>query len=390
MTWLSGWGKRIKITVDSGDIDGDLTHFPLMVHLSAACGIAAAFDASPIFDEVGASSQKIAVTKDDEVTEIYVEVEYWDSGSEEAILWVSKSDLVIANASDTDLYIYYDSTHADNTDYIGLCADGSAATHAVWDANFKGVFHLRDVTTSTILDSTSNNNDGTKKGANEPQEVTGAHSIGKGQDFDGGDDEIDHGNDTTLRITPTLTLEAWVRFDALETVLIGYAGIWDTGAGKRSYSFYTGSTAADKHMRFVASDDGTWNAGHRCEVLETGNYAIDTWYQYTVTFNSGSPKMYRDGADVTNVALDQITTIDQDTANFMIGCHLTSGNPQRWFNGKMDEVRVSDIVRSAEYIKACYECQRDHILSFAAEETVPVVAVAGASIIPLLGVLDIL
>jgi hypothetical protein len=48
-----------------------------------------------------------------------------------------------------------------------------------------------DATTSTIKDSTSNNNDGTKKAANEPIEVTG--KVGKAQDSDGVDDYISIG-----------------------------------------------------------------------------------------------------------------------------------------------------------------------------------------------------
>ena len=31
--WLIGWGNRVKITINSNDIDGGLTDFPVLVHL---------------------------------------------------------------------------------------------------------------------------------------------------------------------------------------------------------------------------------------------------------------------------------------------------------------------------------------------------------------------
>jgi len=66
-------------------------------------------------------------------------------------------------------------------------ADGADPTN-VWDANFKGVWHSKDITTSTINDSTAIENNGTKKAANEPIEADG--KIAKGQSFDGSNDFI--------------------------------------------------------------------------------------------------------------------------------------------------------------------------------------------------------
>src|SRR6056297_2541451 len=118
MSWLSGWAKRRKITIDNTNIDSDLDHFPVPVPLGTSVGQSDQ-DVSDIFDELGSESLKIAVTKSDGETEIYAEVEQWDATNEKALLWVSKSDLTLTAASVTELYIYYDSSQSDNTDYIG-------------------------------------------------------------------------------------------------------------------------------------------------------------------------------------------------------------------------------------------------------------------------------
>ena len=37
-SWLSGWSKRVKITINSDDIDSVLKDFPVLVHLSTSSG----------------------------------------------------------------------------------------------------------------------------------------------------------------------------------------------------------------------------------------------------------------------------------------------------------------------------------------------------------------
>ena len=64
MTWLGSWAYRRRIIVDAGCIGSDLTHFPITLYLNGSAG-KTAVDLTDIFDEVGSSYLKIAVTKDD-------------------------------------------------------------------------------------------------------------------------------------------------------------------------------------------------------------------------------------------------------------------------------------------------------------------------------------
>lgn len=126
--WLSGWNKRIKLTTNSSLVGSNLTHFPIMVSLKSGNG-----ETTKIFDELqsDANRKKIAVTTSDGETQCYVEIEKWDDANEQAVLWVKAP--TISSSADTDLYLYYDADHADNTDYVGDI--GSLPAQIVWNEN---------------------------------------------------------------------------------------------------------------------------------------------------------------------------------------------------------------------------------------------------------------
>ena len=145
--WLSGWDKRVKITIDHNDVDSDLTNFPVLIYLSNSSG-RNNDDVTFVFNELisDANRKKIAVTTSDKTTQCYVEIEKWDASNEKAWLWVKVPS--ISSTADTDLYLYYDKDHADNPDYVG--DTGSTPAQNVWDSNYKGVYHLQgDPTTPT-------------------------------------------------------------------------------------------------------------------------------------------------------------------------------------------------------------------------------------------------
>lgn len=206
MSWLGTWANRIELTIDNTKVDtANLTDFPVMVKLSTASGIGDV-DVSAVFDELtsDANRKKIAVTSSDGTTQLYCEIEKWDDANETA--WLHVKVPSVAYDADTVLYLYYDSAQADNTTYVGDTTD--AVTHNVWDANFAAVYHMAqdpngDVT-DAIKDSTSNGNDGTPHGTMATADLVDG-KVGKAIEFDGSDDGINFGNDSSLDIAAALT-----------------------------------------------------------------------------------------------------------------------------------------------------------------------------------------
>ena len=207
MAWLTGWKKRRAFQVPISKVGASLTHFPILVKISNSSGLNSV-DLTPIFDEVGANSLKIAVTKSDGETQLYVEIQRWDDISEQAWLWVSDSSLSLSPSSANLFYIYYDNTQSDNTTYVGLTR--STPAEAVWDDDFRFVSHMNDNPDNAhIRDSCPYHNDGTKASANNPLQNLTAPIIGSDQSFSG--DYISIPDHTSLIPYDRITLEAWVR-----------------------------------------------------------------------------------------------------------------------------------------------------------------------------------
>jgi len=208
MAWLSGWTWRIKLSIDADDVTAALTNFPVLIYISTSSGYNSE-DVSFIFDKIGSNSLKIAVTGSDGETECKVEIEKWDYGSEEAWIWVKVP--TISNTVDTDLYLYYDNAHADNTANVGVV--GSTPGKAVWDDNFVGVWHLSESAggSEAVKDSTQYENHGTDYGS-PTFGVDG--QVNSAVDFtqSGDDDEVRIDHSDSLNINgDEITIEAWIK-----------------------------------------------------------------------------------------------------------------------------------------------------------------------------------
>jgi len=347
--WLSGgWDKRVKLTIDNTDIDATLTWFPVLVHLGTSVG-RNSDDVSCIFDELtdDANRKKIAVTKADGETELYVSIEKWDDANEQAWLWVSRDGWETASDADTDLYLYYDVDHADNTTYVGDTNDEVAEN--VWDASFISVHHMADgADTSHIYDSTSNDFDGTKKGANEPIVTSG--KIGNAQDFEKAtDDYITMGNQPEYNLD-TLTAEAWIYAESFENP--GYNHIINK-LGEWCLSVHDGKVA----IALAGALGGTW------WYPATTGVNTGTWYHVVLWYDGSDAKIFIDGSEAaTTEASGAVTNFDDILT---IACDADTYT----FDGIIDDVRISTGGRPAAWLKATYETGRDDLLDFGSEET---------------------
>ena len=347
-SWLAGWSHRVEIAIDSDKIDESLVDFPVLLYLSTSSGLGST-DVSFIFDELGANRKKIAVTTSDGTTQCYVEIEKWDSVNEQAWLWVGVPN--IASGVNTVLYLYYDNSKADNTTYVG--ETGTTPAQNAWDSSFVGVWHKADGPAQAILDSTSYANDGTKKGDNEPQEVDGR--IGKAQSYDGMDDYVDVGDDASLQIGgegESFTLTAWTQRAA---------------SGTEHIVISQGTDALNQGLHLRHRSDNTMRFGFWTNDLDTPTAYPDVgeWHHWVATYDgaTNARKIYRDGV---SVAADTSSADYIGPANTEIG--KRTWNAQH-YNGLIEEVRISNVARSAAWIKATYHSGNDGLLTYGDEES---------------------
>jgi len=493
MGWLSGYNKRIKLTIDHTKIDDTLSNFPVTVFFTDAQAeeIFAEFDADEDFDR-----GQFALGDD---TLLYAEKELFDHSESKAIYHVKIPS--ISSSVDTDYYFYYDNDADHNTTYIG--AIGTTAGENVWDSNFKAVYHMADTdfdiindcdtltdwsvnngtqsidtsdkhsgtgslklitdaevgegyvtyypagtwdwSTKThlkvwmkgdtaesgqlyvfdvsnnweywdftyptswtlvsfdlsapdgddgtgcgdwsdinairfdinaaektarydeirlypgnntiIQDSTSNNNDCTKEAANEPIETTG--KVGLAQDFDGSDDGI------TL---PTINPQSLIT----EEVVLNPDAFLEADEGKNTVLFLNAGT----YMQ-IRGDTG--NVGKFAIALHYGESG-DTGYQYSTNalsaetpaylgyvYDGSSLKGYINDTEEISVA-DLSGDIRYATLHYSMGFEYSSSK-FRFMDGKISEVRISDINRAVAWLKGTKNTLWDTLLTYGSEET---------------------
>lgn len=347
MGWLAGWDKRVKVTIDSGDITAALVNFPVLLFLSAASGIDPD-DITFIFDEVGANSLKIAVTENDGTTECKVEIEKWDLGNEEAWLWVKVP--AIASAVDTDIYLYFDNDHADNVANVGIV--GSAPGEAVWDASFECVLHLSEAA-GNFLDSTNHDNDASAQGTVN----RGNQKIDGGIDLPGTNDYVRIDTNGILDGFDEATIEAWVYLDALAA---DRAVLNDWGAGDDVVLLY-----------YDLAPNNKWRTIFRNTVPAVGTVVFGTaapsgaWYHVVTKYvRNDFVYGYENGVKTQGDAVAN-NPLTSPGNLFFAGINRDLAMD---LNGKLDEIRLSSTGRSDAWIAASYESGDDDLVSYGTEE----------------------
>ena len=357
--WLSGWAKRTRLTIDHNDITAPLTDFPVMVYLSTSSGRYNE-DVSFVFDELqnNANRFKIAVTTND-CAELYVEIEKWDQASEQAWLWVRVPS--ISDTTDTILHLYYDSSQADNTTYVG--DTNSTPAEMVWDGSFALVQHLGE-NAAVVHDSTANNNDETNPPPPPPlpnpdpgyirATYTDAGTINGAYSFNNGSRmQMDHS--TSLDITEAITLELFVYLnDRTDGKFLAKDDPFPGGAGCYCLQQET------NNLELMLDFGGWYRASY-------GTYNTGEWIYMVGTYDRMTMRLYLNGIErATNPQTSPITS--NNLVALALGNRAYDVGTSYDLNGLLDEVRISATPRSAEWIFASYESGRDDLIDFGPEE----------------------
>jgi len=349
---LGNWINYRQIDIDNTKIDTTLSHFPVVLKLNSSSGLSSK-DVTFIFDELGANKLKIAIFQSDQSTQLYAEIEKWDAVAEEAIIHISRSGWDISSSADTVIYFAYDSTQSDNTTYISD-VPGSNVTQNVWDSDFEAIYHMNDYPDSDNITDSTGNVDGVKGASDEPTETTG--KIGDCQNFDGGD-VINLG--TGSFNIPTGFLSVLIKpasYPSTENPIFCQDGVGHTSG---DFFVWMDNTA---YCSF-----GVSNGVSLPQIKSNSPFSIDTWYHVGFQFGTGGIKMYVD--NVLQTATDALTNGLTNTAvPTEIGARVRS---IKYFDGDIDELRISSIQRPVEWIKVEYHSAEDSLITWGNEVISP-------------------
>jgi len=264
------------------------------------------------------------------------EIEEWNGGSSNSIVWVEVGS--IWSSVDTQLYLYYNNTAAtDEQDITGT-----------WDSSFICVQHLNE-SSGHHLDSTSNNNDSTDTTVVKQGNATG---MADGcDDFESGN--TDYVRQPTVGDLNTFTIECWINPESLSANIefIGKSSEFD------GIIYTNGST-------YFGMD-----AGGTC-IGDAGDVDTGAWYYFVATSdgtdihailgNTTSGTVLGEGSGAATANLD---------SDYHIGNRMGAAVH---FDGLIDEVRISNVERSDSYINATYHTinQTSGFLTIASETSV--------------------
>jgi hypothetical protein len=348
-----GWQYRKKITVDNTMVDGDLTSFPVLIStIDVDLRDKAQFDGDDILFMDGPGI----------ATRCYHEIEYYDGGSGELVAWVNVPSL--SAGVDTVLYMYYGNPSCNSQQY----------PERVWNRDFVAVYHLGGSDYIDIDDSTSNNLDVISAIGNPAYQQTG--KVGFCVDFD--DDSLDVADNDLLSFTSgghdkPMTVEAWVKCD------IPGGGnspiVAKFGHGQREWIF--DKSSADLGMLYFFDENSDGAISRKTEsALNVDNSG---WNYFSGSYNGDET-----GDDISIVLDGIVEEGEQWTGNYnvmkngneemRIGAHHST-NQNKWYywQGLIDEVRISKVARTSNWLITSYNTMNDPSSFFSAgpEESAP-------------------
>jgi Uncharacterized conserved protein len=316
----------------------DVRNFPVLIRLSGN---------NFAFNQAMKNGGDIRFTNPDS-SELPFEIERWDSAGQQAEIWV-KIDKVFGNNSTQYVTLRWGNPHS----------SARSNSAAVFDTSigFQGVWHLAQTGNGAGGDATYNHFDGISMGMSATSAVSGV--IGNAQEFNGYSSYI-HMNATASSVlnfpeNGHYSLSAWVYADTLDTlnhciVAKGHEQYYL----KQKWSVQPFST-----WEFVEYHDKTaWQSTNVAAVAKAWKYIVgkrDGYKQYFYLDGQLVDSLY----DVYTGYVSRNTSNDCTIGRFMQTVTAPGNDGFCYFKGLIDEVRISSVPLSQDWIKLCYMNQKE-------------------------------
>jgi hypothetical protein len=328
---LSQWqySRRIYLNTSTtgAAVSGTVTNFPVLVRLQTGN-----FD----FSRAKADGSDLRFAKAD-ATPLSFEIERWDASAQAAEVWV-KVDTMYGNDSTQSFIMYWGNDNASDE------SNGAAVFDTA--SGFAGVWHLAQPVGAIVPDATANNCFGT---ATATTTVTGA--VGMAQAFNGTSSLIRASGSAVDKLNfpenGTFSVSAWVKTNVLDSLFHGIV--------YKSNEQYGLQMRPKNRWEFVTFiDKARWEMS-RAPAADT------SWHVLSGVRNGSRQYFYVDGVCMdSSVAVVQTNLARVYDQPLEIGhCPDGGDDPDRYFNGLIDEVRVSKTAYGADWMKLCYMNQKE-------------------------------
>lgn len=320
------FSDNITLNTTSLGITSNLTNFPALLSIqdnnliiSGTCADKVYYPTGPAYD--------FAFYDPATASELNYQVESYNQATGTLLVWVKIPTLTYAtNKSITFLY----------GSKTAIATHTTAFYQSTWASDYQAVYHFTETTyTGTTTDGTANGHTGTANGMSATNLVAG--KIGNAYSFNGTSNSI---SNSAVNIAGTFTLSAWVKLAAIniDQKIMTNQGAAGSSTGGYKLGVYTNNIPETESPTI---DRG---ATPTAPALATG-----TWHYIQGVYNGSSVSTYVDG---TQYAVTSTTTGPTSALTYYIG--VGEGGSQYYFNGIIDEPRVSNVAKTSDWIKAEY------------------------------------
>ena len=323
----ASWLYRKKIEIDYTKVGGTLVNFPVLISISSDSDLSA---------KARSDGYDILFTTSNGATKLNHERVSYSTGTLQAWVKVPK----ISSSKNTVIYMYYGNSGASDQQNIT----------STWNNSHKAVYHFEN----NLLDSTSNDNDGTNNGSSDI-----AGKVGRARDFSGTSQYISVPYNGTLAITSQVTVEVWVNL------------------ANSSNNQKVVSNVSDSINRgfMIGVENGNiypevWDSGGSHYTFSSGTIASSQWVYLVMTCAANGELIgYINSSQVNSIPFST-SNIGTNPDDMVIGSAAWS--PTNFeVDGSIDEIRISDTIRSQSWITTCYNNQNSPatFISLGSEES---------------------
>jgi len=310
---------RMKVSFPGYDRNETLTNFPVLAVFHS--GIEN-FNYDSFIDPAGGTDLRFS---DSNMTdELNYEIEEWNTNGN-SYIWVQVPAL---SSSNNCIWAFWGESSYKTPP--ACTSNGST-----WSAGYAGVWHLG----TNNIDSTSNRNNSNPSG--NPANVSTAVIAG-GMDLNlpTPTNYVSCNDSPSLNITGSVTVSTWIYWRSGRSLMAkeyqsnaGYAAEIDDGAGK---------------IRWY-----TWGLDG-FDIRSNDSFPKNGWHHLALVYDkeNGRKNIYFDG--ILNTTTNASGNITTNTDPFYMGFSKLTGDVSYYYNGMLDEMRLSNVARSSNWLWACF------------------------------------
>jgi hypothetical protein len=321
------WTYWCSLTVTPNGLNTGVTNFPLLVRLTSAN--------ANVFAQSLASGYDVRFTTADGTTDLPFQRERYVQSSQVAEFWVRVPSITTAP---TQIRMYWGNPSATDVQSPATVFDTAAGGGA-----FCSIWHLDETGNNTAggyKDATVHGVNGT--GFNMVAGSTDTIGvIGTAQTFDGATQYITMGQNTTgISGNVPRTIEGWVKGNSTTAGAAAFGWVPNIGTTNSWYCINVLWNGSQYDLGFQNHD-----------VSASTSPSDQTWHHIAGTYDGTTATLYIDGAQAGSGAPGALVTID----SFKVGMR---GYTNLYFQGAIDEVRISKVARSADWVNLCYQTEQ--------------------------------